>query len=317
MPVMVLDGLLGCRIVLRYQRAGHPAGPPLSDLVGTLSALTADAVTVDTRRGPVTVARSAVRLVRQVAANRRDVLELARISRRGWRAAEQGELDGWLLSADRGWTGRANSVLPLRTPARPLAELLEAARGFYAARGLPLQIQLPMPARGLLDAELAGRCWTLVGPAVVLSRPLAGQPGGVGQPAPAGYLLAASEWPDADWLAGYHYRGGGLPEHAVQLLTRHDRLRFLTIRRDGRLAGIARGAVDEGWLGITAVEVAPADRRRGLGGYLMRQLADWGTEQGAHSCYLQVDAGNTGALALYRQLGFTEHHRYHYRVEPA
>src|SRR6185437_12766765 len=147
MPVMSAERLVGCRIVVRYLRGPAADGPPQSDLVGELTAVDPDSVTVATRRGPVTVDRSAVLVLKPVAASRREVLELERISRRGWRAAEQAELDGWLLFADRGWTGRANSVLPLRSPARPLPELLDAARRYYAARGLPLQIQLPLPAR--------------------------------------------------------------------------------------------------------------------------------------------------------------------------
>jgi N-acetylglutamate synthase len=133
----------------------------------------------------------------------------------------------------------------------------------------------------------------------------------------AGCDIRLEELPSADWLSAYHYRGGALPEQAVRLLSRHDRVRFASISVDRQVRAIARGAVDEGWLGVTAVEVEQGYRRRGLASLLMRALVGWGREQGADQCYLQVDTGNTAALALYQRLNFTEHHRYHYRLAPA
>jgi ribosomal protein S18 acetylase RimI-like enzyme len=298
MPVMSAETLVGCRIVLRYLRPAPGDGPRYSDLVGELIALTDTEATVQTRRGPVTVARDAIGVLRPVAASRREVLALERISRRGWRAAEVVELDGWLLFADRGWTGRANSVLPLRTPSQPLPAMLRAAGKFYAERGLPLQIQLPLPARDLLDAELASRGWQVGRRTVVLTAPVPAAE--LPDPElPPDYQLRCADRPDDRWLAGYHYRGGSLPEHAVQLLSRH-----------------ARGAVDDGWLGVTAVEVDPDHRHRGLATSLMAGLQAWASGLDARRCYLQVDEANDAALALYRRLGFTEHHRYHYRIEP-
>jgi ribosomal protein S18 acetylase RimI-like enzyme len=38
---------------------------------------------------------------------------------------------------------------------------------------------------------------------------------------------------------------------------------------------------------------------------------------GVTGLYLQVEDANTAARTLYRGMGFTEHHRYHYRVAPA
>lgn len=314
MPVMLSARLLGRRIVVRYRRQDG-VSPPLSDVVGELVTLTPTTAIVAGSAGPVTVVRADIVAARPVAANRRQILELERISRRGWRAAEVLELDGWLLCADLGWTGRANSVLPLATPHRPLPELLAEAGRFYAERGLPLQIQLPLPARGLLDAELAGRCWGIQRPTIVLTAPI---PADAAGPVPDG--VAAVELapdPSPAWLAAYHYRGGQLPEHAVRLLTRHDQVCFASVNRDGGTVGIARGAVDEGWLGVTAVEVAPQHRRSGVAGALMRALLDWGRRRDASRCYLQVDVGNTEALTFYEQLGFTEHHRYHYRLAPS
>ena len=298
---------------MRYRRPDGVA-PALSDVVGELASLTPATAIVIGPHGPVIVERAAIVAARVVAPNRRQILELERVARRGWRAAEVVELDGWLLHADQGWTGRANSVLPLATPRRPLPDLLADAGRFYAERGLPLQVQLPLPARGLLDAELAGRCWRVERPTVVLTAPLGNPPG----PDPAADEPVELEpAPSAAWLAGYHYRGGPLPEHAVRLLTRHDRVSFASLSRDGALAGIARGTVDEGWLGVTAVEVAPEHRRSGVASALMRALRDWGRRQGATACYLQVEEGNSEALALYHRLGFIEHHRYHYRIAPA
>jgi ribosomal protein S18 acetylase RimI-like enzyme len=313
---MLSHELLGCVVVLRYHR-GEPAGrPPLSDLVGELIELTDEAATVRTRTGQLrTVPRSAVLIAKPVPASRREILELARIGRLGWRAAQVAELDGWLLCADRGWTGRANSVLPLHSPSRPLPELLDAARGFYAEHGLPLRLQLPMPARQRLDAELAARGWTSQRPAVVLTSRLTRLSALSINRAP-GPPVELAETPDESWLAACSYRGDPLPDFAVRLLLRHDTLAFASIRLAGRTVAVARGCVDEGWLGITSVQVAPDCRRQGLASRLVERLAGWAGGHGAADCYLQVEENNEPALALYARLGFTEHHRYHYRTEP-
>lgn len=51
----------GDRVVVRYRLAdADPDGPQLSDALGELTAVTADSVTVATRRGPVQIPRSAV-----------------------------------------------------------------------------------------------------------------------------------------------------------------------------------------------------------------------------------------------------------------
>jgi [ribosomal protein S18]-alanine N-acetyltransferase len=52
------------------------------------------------------------------------------------------------------------------------------------------------------------------------------------------------------------------------------------------------------------VAVAPEHRRRGLGAELMGEFIRRARGQGARAAVLEVGAGNTAALALYRKFGF-------------
>ena len=92
---------------------------------------------------------------------------------------------------------------------------------------------------------------------------------------------------------------------------------FAGIRCDrGPLAAVARGVLVESWLCVTAVTVDERYRRRGMATAVMAGLGAWARERGGRSCVLQVAGANAAALALYARLGFTEHHRYHYRLGP-
>ncbi len=57
---------------------------------------------------------------------------------------------------------------------------------------------------------------------------------------------------------------------------------------------------------VHAVEVLPQFRRRGLAGWMMRQVGLWAAEQGASRIGLAVSRANTGARATYDRLGFAE-----------
>ncbi|MCW2526682.1 MAG: acetyltransferase, partial [Pseudonocardiales bacterium] len=107
----------------------------------------------------------------------------------------------------------------------------------------------------------------------------------------------------------------GRSDDEVALLTRHDHLGFASGAVDGQVVAVARGVLEDGWLGISSVRVDPAFRRQGWATKLLTALSSWAGAD-AQRCYLQVEADNIGALALYSGLGFTEHHRYHYRRDP-
>jgi GNAT superfamily N-acetyltransferase len=241
-----------------------------------------------------------------------DELALEEIAAQGLRAAERQDMSGWLLRADHGFTHRANSVLPLRRPPMPLAEALERAGQWYAARGLALQLHLPVEARRLLDAELAELGWPAKVPTYLLVGRIEALQAG---PVPTS-AVSVADAPDDEWLT--LYRGGaGLAAPARALLTRHDRAAFASVRMDGRTVAVARGAVDDGWLGVMAVEVDPGYRRQGLAATVMAALWGWGAARGAVRSYVQVEVANGAAVPLYTKLGYAIHHEYHYRCAPA
>ncbi|MGB9376636.1 MAG: GNAT family N-acetyltransferase [Mycobacteriales bacterium] len=245
------------------------------------------------------------------------ISRLERVAALGWPAPETQVMGGWLLRAAEGWTGRANSVLPLGEPGRPLDEALVAVRRWYAERGLPARFQVPLPLRADLDGELHQRGWPAYNPTLVrVARIDEVLVRGSSVTLPEATLAGV---PSPQWLAAYHYRGAAsLPPIAVRVMTAAADPVFASIVIDGVVAGVGRAVVDRdsdgvGWCGITALETVPAWRRRGVGAHLVRALLTWAAGRGATEVYLQVMRDNVAAHAMYDRLGFAVSHSYHYR----
>lgn len=313
MPLVLEPSWVGRRVSIRRVLDHDPEErPQFGDVVGDLADLGPDRAVVDTRRGLVEVPLDRIAIARLAPPSTADELALEAVAARGLRPAETAEIGGWLLRADHGITRRANSVLPLRQPGLPLPDALHAAHAWYAERGLPLRIHVPVEARRLLDAALGELGW----PAEQATHVMAGRLAGLQLPSDRTPPVDLLPEPDDEWLALY---GGGraTSEAGRALLVRHDLAAFAVLRLDGRTVAIGRGAVDGDWLGMMAVEVEPAYRRQGLGSAVLAALCSWGAGQGAARGYLQVSAGNAAGIALYENAGFWVHHDYHYRTEPS
>ena len=250
------------------------------------------------------------------------ITDLERIAARHWRGTEEDRLGGWLLRAADGFTGRANSALPLGDPGMPLDDALAAVIRWYRARALPPMIVVPLPLEGdspchQLDNHLSERTWlTRPGPALVMVADLATVPSAAAFPAGAEFRVDAE--PDDAWLATYHYRGQNQqPPVTRTVLMSAPAQVFASIRGGrGEVLAIGRLSIADGWAGITAVEVSQAQRRGGLGRALTSAICAEAVARGARRVFLQVEAGNVPARTLYERCGFRYSHRYHYRVAP-
>lgn len=245
------------------------------------------------------------------------VEELESVAALGWRAPEEARLGGWLLRAGGGFTGRANSALAAGDPGLPLAGAVSAVERWYQARGLPTMIAVPYPAghpdRSAVDRFLAGQGWRVRSGAAVMMTARSAEVASR-TAAPAGVRVEVDPEPGEHWLAGYHYRGQELPPVARQLLMSAPWQAFASVREAGRAIAIGRVAAADGWAGLTAIEVDPGQRRRGLATAVTAALAAAAAEHGAGCLYLQVETENVAARALYARAGFTGHHGYHYRI---
>lgn len=76
------------------------------------------------------------------------------------------------------------------------------------------------------------------------------------------------------------------------------------------------GTMERDWLAIHDLEVAEPHRRQGFASKALATLLEWGAERGARAAWLHVETNNAPGLALYGNLGFTEHHRCRYYASP-
>jgi GNAT superfamily N-acetyltransferase len=320
---------IGRRVTVRTTAGvtGPTGGPAFRDVVGVLESASESASTpwtVRTRTGalasvdPATVV--AAKIVPDAPTRRRtasdiDITSLEQIAASAWQPLESAWLGDWVLRAAAGFTGRANSVLPLGDPGLPLDAALAAVTQWYAERALPAKIQVPLPLRADLDAALSHHGWHRHDAVAVMVCDLDPLRMGVTSThATTSVSVDITEVPDPAWLATFRYGETPVPDVAVPMMTKTDRPRFASVRdSQGATLGIARGAVSGLWLGITALEVTPDSRRRGLGRRLIAALAEDASREGCRHAWLQVAHANVGAHALYVQLGFVGHHDYVYR----
>ncbi|OZC47525.1 GNAT family N-acetyltransferase [Rhodococcus sp. WWJCD1] len=300
--------------MLRYRLPpGHTH--PMTDVIGELVTLDADAVSVRGRDGSlVQVAAERVVALKPLGPKpirTSEIRALEAAAADGWPGVEREWIDGWQLRFGHGFTGRANSAAPLEPGASTTPETLARICDRYTARGLTPTLSLP----DRLGTAPAG--WTSYNESAVIAADISNLVLREGDSA-----ITVTAEPTAGWLTSLHYQGRAAPRGAAEVASAiHEGTLGFGMLGAGEVGSgtiaVGRAAVTTApdgrrWVGLTSLWVSPEHRRNGLGTLMCGELVRWGRERGATHAYLQVAVDNTVALALYRDLGFVDHHHYRY-----
>ena len=318
----------GMRAVVRRRIEGGVGR--VTDALGDVVAMDADTISVRTRHGVEVIDRVTVVAAKEVPpkATRRGAPHLAismkdleRIMVDGWPPIERAELGGWLLRASAGFTGRANSVLPLGDPGVPLSEAVDRCERWYDERGLRRLFALFGPTGFAVEddplgRELRGRGYEPFSHTAVLT--IATRALKPGVPHPSGEPVRLESSPSPGWWdlwAALDGRTDDAPTASTAaraVLTGSADQVFASLEVDGAVVGVARAAFAHAWTGVSALHVAPEHRRAGVATQLMGAIADAAGARGIRSVYLQVAQANSPARNLFERLGFSAHHEYRY-----
>ncbi|WP_051681857.1 GNAT family N-acetyltransferase [Cellulomonas sp. HZM] len=236
---------------------------------------------------------------------------------------------GWRVGLSGGLTRRANSALVADDVGRPVTSRPEAAaqldevEAVYASAGLTATVRTRARTGSALGDELQRRGYRLVARSLVLARPGVPRGGAAGGGAAGAGAGAGSETGDLElivedepttaWVTGWL----GVKSAAADVGLARDIVAgapawYLTARRDGGAVGGIRVAVADGWAALSCLTVVPSARRLGIGRGLTLAAVALAADHGVHDVFLQVEAANKGATALYRTLGFEHVDEYHY-----
>jgi ribosomal protein S18 acetylase RimI-like enzyme len=240
----------------------------------------------------------------------------------GWRPLQRLDSDGFAILRSRGITRRANSILALDPPAdaAELEAVVDRVESLVAMTGEdPVHRILEGHAPGL-EELLTARGREPVGRSEIWELPLSG----ARLPRPDDTAVIATGALDEDWFeAAFRLalrEGEQARETLHDILAGTPAIQVRLMAEDvavatGRAALVEFGRRSTAVLNMIAVD--PEHRRRGLGRALSTTLLALAQVQGASRALLEVEAENTPARALYRDLGFRRIADYHYRVPVA
>lgn len=225
-----------------------------------------------------------------------------------WPARERERLGGWRLNASSGHSMRINACWPLAAPDRDVEAAIDAVEAWYAVRGLPPRFKLTdgVLAPADLAGQLAARGYREGKDTVVM----VGSTGGEGDP-----LVRLSPLPD-DTFEAVFTASAGDPEDGRERIEALGRMPppacFARLDLDGAPAAIGVAALGGGFAGVFGMRTVPAHRRKGLARRVLLTLLAEARRQGVERAWLQVEADNAPAIALYAAEGFEPAYRYRY-----
>lgn len=245
------------------------------------------------------------------------VRRLEEAALKGWPTLREVTDGAWVTRLAEGHTGRANSLNMLDPDdGADAPRRFDAAVSAFRARNLPplLRATPLTPPEAVTIAGEAG--WRERGPCVVMDLDLDDVTVDLGAATPPDDC-ASDYWLRS--MAAFMGIGSGRREAIGRKLERLviETGFFLATDRFGTPVATAMAARDGEVVGLFEVGVEASQRRQGHGERIVMQALGWAKARGARTAFLQVTAPNSGAIALYRRLGFVERYAYRYLAPEA
>ncbi len=248
--------------------------------------------------------------------------EIEYVSRFAWPALEEQELSFGVLRYSAGVNRRSNSLNVFIDANYDHEKLVEITELFFAQRHLPAIVRVLNIDGGsrakfqTLDDYLADNEYRVEAPTRVLSLDLRR----VERTQSKLTSITSNSCEQNCWLRVWYKLSGfshaQFEIHQEMLSKIRCATNFLVlINRSGDPVSCGMAALSNSALGIFGIATHKDYRGRGYAVTLVQSLLQWGEVKGARYAFLQVEAVNSAALALYHRLGFTEFYSYWYRVK--
>lgn len=238
-----------------------------------------------------------------------NVADLERACIEAWPARHAHEIDGWSLFATDGKSWRVNSTWPLAWGGADINTTIEAVEAWAAAHNVAPAFKLAegaiAPAN--LPTALTARGYASQMETLVMTRTLDAL-------LAAGRAITISDAPSEAFWSPMRAAAPSPEDFA-------ERQDIVLRTREGSAfavadsAAIGLGRLTGDHIGLYLMRTAPNARRQGYARDIVRALCAWGKARGATAAYLQVEASNAPAVALYANEGFARAYAYHYWIK--
>ncbi len=234
---------------------------------------------------------------------------------RAWPAASVHYDGAWVIRLTAGQDAkRLNSVNPL-DPAdcTNMEERIRRAARRFEAYGRPLVFRMSPLAGAKLSAHLDEKNWDRFSESLVMRMALSEEAvGGAMHQIPmrdlGRFVAAALTVHDLDAS-----RRPGLTEVISSI---EPEAGLFVLEDEGKPVTTAICVHDGDLAGLFEIATLAGERGKGHARRLVCSALKWAAGRGAKQAWLQVEADNSAAIALYESLGFREVYRYHYRRPP-
>lgn len=238
------------------------------------------------------------------------------LSLNAWPSHQIELYDGWILRFSYFYTHRTNSVEQIGPSALPLHEKIAYCESVYRNWGTPCIFKInPLVPRDF-DTLLYKKEYAIEHLTEVMTMHIPEHlPGPVESPVILENAISPA------WIFSlFDLKGTTDPVHRQIVPSMYRSIPKITIaahiEENGRFAATGLGILDRNYIGVYAIHVDPACRRKHYARDICRSILAEGMRQGADQAYLQVVQGNTAARRLYESLGFEQFYTYWFRVSP-